>query len=161
MKFFILTFVAVVIEGSWFTHVSSSLFVPNLLIVLAVFTGFSKKKNDILMLALCAGAVLMDMLSVLPFGSAIFSLIAALSALYFLKSFVPQYTYFYAVIGLCVATLAYWGALWVFIYGVHAFGISSLSVQSLAISIPGIISEIVATFVITTILYPIRSWIIS
>lgn len=161
MKFFILTCIAIIAASSWLAHISSPLFVPNLLVMLAVFSGFSQKRSDILVLALCAGAVIMDMLSVLPFGSALFSVAAALSALYLLRLFIPQHTYFYAAIGLCVATLAYWGALWVFVYGVHALGGSSFSAWSLSITLAGIAGEIAATLALTTFLYPFRAWITS
>lgn len=161
MKFFIFACIAIIVESSLIAHNTNSLFVPNLLVILAVFSGYSQKKSDILSFILCVTAIIMDMLSVLPFGSAIFSIAAALSVLYVLKSFIPQYTYFYGVVGLFIGTLTYWGALWVYIYGIQIIGMSTFLASSLSLSVVGIISEIAASFIVMTLLYPIRKWIIS
>lgn len=161
MKFFILTCIAIVVQSSWLSYFSSALFVPNLLVMLAVFSGFSEKRKDILALALCAGAVIADMLSVLPFGSALFSIGAVLYALYALRSFISHNTFFYAAIALCAATLVYWGALWAFVYGIHALGGSAFSAWSLSISLARIAGEFAATLTLMALLYPLRAWITS
>lgn len=161
MKFFILTCIAIVIGSSWFTHASSALFIPNLLVILAVFSGFSDKRRDILALALCVGAVMVDMLSVLPFGTALFSICVVLFTLSLLRSFIPHHTFFYVAAALCVAIVVYWAAVWVFVYGVHALGGSVFSAWSLSITLAGIAGEIGATLALTTLLYPFRAWITS
>ena len=161
MKFFILTCVAIIAGSSWLAHTSSALFVPNLLVMLAVFSGFSDKRRDILALALCAGAVMVDMLSVLPFGTALFSVCAVLLALSLLRSFIPHHTFFYAAVALCVAIVVYWAAVWIFVYGVHALGGSAFSAWSLSITLAGIAGEIASTLALITLLYPFRAWITS